>query len=89
MAQTSRQIDRVGREFGLEVATVQPGVITEVLRQTGQAGFGARPDEYLVEELIGPAFAKAARTGLERVKVIAGPPVSCEPVDPAEPEGEE
>lgn len=71
-------ITRVAEEYGLQVVRIAPTVVADVLRGCSSEGFGARPDEYLVDELLGPCLADAAATGLkEPMAVVAGPPYQC------------
>lgn len=71
-------IGRVAEEYGLRVTRIDPVVVAGILTVCPSEGFGARPDEYLVDELLGPCLAEAAVAGLkEPVAVIAGPPWRC------------
>ena len=71
-------IRRVALEYGLHVVRIAPAVVADILRACSSEGFGARPDEYLVDELLGPCLADAAATGLkEPMAVVAGPPCQC------------
>lgn len=71
-------IRRVAEEYGVHVVRIAPTVVADILRSSSSEGFGARPDEYLVDERLGPCFADAAATGLkEPVAVVAGPPCRC------------
>jgi ATP-dependent Clp protease ATP-binding subunit ClpA len=70
----------VGREYGVTVARIDPGVIVTVLASTQRQAFGARPDEYLVDELLGDAFARAAQLRHPGpFEILEGPPVVCVP----------
>jgi ATP-dependent Clp protease ATP-binding subunit ClpC len=68
---------RVGDEYGLSVSRVEPSVISTVLQEAGDGSLGARPDEYLIDELLGAAFARARSDGLEDGVVVTGPPFRC------------
>jgi len=71
-------IERVAGEYGVRVVRIAPAVVADILRTCPPEGFGARPDEYLVDELLGPCLAEAAATGLkEPMEVAAGPPYHC------------
>lgn len=71
-------IARVAEEYGVHVVRIDSTVVADILMSCGSEGFGARPDEYLVDELLGPCFSDAAATGLkEPMAVIAGPPYQC------------
>lgn len=71
---------RVAAEYGLCVEHVAPAVILAVLKASRGEGFGARPDEYLVDDLLGDCFARAAAAGLRSaVSVHGGPTFTCVP----------
>lgn len=77
-------VARVAEEYDVTVARVEPSVIAHVLAQTRDEGFGARPDERLVDDLLGDAFIRAARAFRGTpVMVCGGPPFSCMPVEVA------
>ena len=73
-------IARVAEEYGLQVAHIEPSVIVSILNQTRADGLGARPDEYLVDDLLGAAFAQAAAAHVRSpVEMCGGPPFRCVP----------
>ena len=75
-------ISRVAEEYGLRVARIDPTVVANILKASQDEGLGARPDEYLVDELLGSCLAEAAAAGLEHPAVVqAGPPYRCVPLD--------
>ena len=75
-------IARVGKEYGVQVANIEPEVVAAILNQSPSDGFGARPDEYIADAFLGAAFAESARrNGSEPVRVVAGPPMRCEPTN--------
>jgi hypothetical protein len=53
-------IVRVASEYGLNITYIVPETLTAILKQCGTANFGVRPDEYLIDELLGERFAEAA-----------------------------
>ncbi|MFA6132826.1 MAG: AAA family ATPase [Phycisphaerae bacterium] len=72
----------VAREYGLTVTQVEPEVVAGVLDKTLSRSFGMRPYEYVIEEMLGRAFAQAAAKGAQKsVKVSAGPPPVCTEAD--------
>jgi hypothetical protein len=74
-------ITRVAGEYGLHVVRIAPSVVTYLLEQARSDGFGARPDEYLVDDVLGECFSAVARDMRGSVKVIGGPPFNCVPAD--------
>jgi hypothetical protein len=75
-------IARVAEEYGLRVTRIDPTAVADILRMCPAVGFGARPDEYFIDELLGPCFGVAAATGSdEPMAVIAGPPLQCVPAE--------
>jgi ATP-dependent Clp protease ATP-binding subunit ClpA len=71
-------IRRVAEEYGVHVVRIAATVVADILRASSPEGFGVRPDEYLVDEVLGPCLADAAATGSkERMEVIPGPPCQC------------
>lgn len=78
-------ITRVAEEYGVRVARIDPAVVGDILNVSQDHRFGVRPDEYLVDELLGSCFAEAAAGGLEAPALVsAGPPYRCLPIDGAE-----
>jgi ATP-dependent Clp protease ATP-binding subunit ClpA len=74
-------IARVAGEYGLQIASVSRSVIEGILAESITSDLGARPDEYLVDELLGDAFmAAASQAGQGRWRVT-GPPFQCEPTE--------
>jgi len=56
-------ISEVADEYGVTVRFIEPAVIVALMRQLESADFGARPAQYLIDELLGPRFARAASEG--------------------------
>jgi energy-coupling factor transporter ATP-binding protein EcfA2 len=81
-------ISEVAVEYGVTVRYIEPAVIVNLMRQLESADFGARPAQYLVDELLGSLFARAARSGQTDI-YLAGPPYRVlspgenPPVEPA------
>lgn len=81
----SMALARVAREYGLQVARIDPALIVRILDQIRCDDFGARPYEYLVDDILGHAFAQAVMMhGRSPVELRAGPPVQCSPLDSSE-----
>jgi len=67
----------VAMEYGLQVTYIEPEVIIELLQKSHSQSFGVRPTRYLIDDMLGDSFAKAAEKGiLESVEVV-GPPYEC------------
>ena len=74
-------VARAAREFGLDVKWIEPDVINAIIEQSPGEGFGVRPFEYAVSDLLGDAFKEAAsRWPDAAVRVCSGPPFHCLPV---------
>jgi len=72
-------IARVAEEYGVCVTRVEPSVVANIVNCVGDSGFGARPDERLVDELLGQAFINASRQYPNTSIVVSGPPFVCAP----------
>jgi hypothetical protein len=66
-------IQSVAAEYGLEVAEVDPLLIAELL-SASPPGLGARPSQYLVDDVLGGVLAGAARSSVNRITLGAGSP---------------
>jgi len=77
-------IAEVGAEYGLQIEFVQPGVIIELMRQSGSQSFGVRPERFLIDDALGGAFANAAEHCPASSLEVAGPPYSCRPYVPSD-----
>jgi hypothetical protein len=75
-------IVRVAEEYGVRVAYVEPAIIVIIVEASKGNEFGARPDEYLIDEMLGPAFARAAAAKvLTSVKVeVIDSQFTCLPI---------
>lgn len=76
-------IQRVAARYGLEVATIEPDVIVSLFEQSRSDGFGARPVEYLIDDLLGPSFASFQNSELPARINISGPPYEVRDSDAA------
>lgn len=75
-------VARVADEYGLRVVKIAPTVVANILNASPADGFGARPDEYLVDDVLGACFAETARSRITAPLVLeGGPPYRCEPVE--------
>ncbi|VGO15047.1 Chaperone protein ClpB [Pontiella desulfatans] len=70
-------IAEVAKEYGIDVGYVKPNVIIEIMKQVRSTGFGIRPEKYLIDDLLGPALAEAAKSGMKEPACISGPPYQC------------
>lgn len=63
----------------MNVARIEPEVVLAILKQSQSENYGARPDEYLVDDLLGSVFSEAAADNVSAsVRVTGGPPFACE-----------
>jgi hypothetical protein len=77
-------IAHVAEEYGLRVDRIAPSVVASIMEQARSNEFGARPDEYLVDELLGEVFADAASAHTGAPVEVCGPPFECAPIAPAD-----
>jgi hypothetical protein len=75
-------VSRVAEEYGLRVERVAPSVILALLAEARADRWGARPDEYLVDRILGGAFARRAASGDRLPVEVTGPPFGCLPASP-------
>lgn len=67
----------VAREYGLEVQRIEPSVVVRILETIRSQGFGARPERYQIDELLGGRFAQMAGAGNRKPIAVTGPPFEC------------
>jgi len=82
-------IAEIGEEYGLKVGYVEPGVVVDLTQKTRSESFGVRPGRYLIDDLLGGAFAKAAAQDTTAPVTVVGPPYDCRPVIPGDGESAE
>ncbi len=70
-------VARVADEYGLNVQRVAPETVEALLGHVATTRFGARPDEYLVDRLLGASFAAAAQSRQLDVEVRGTGPFEC------------
>jgi ATP-dependent Clp protease ATP-binding subunit ClpA len=70
----------VAREYGLEVQRIEPPVIVSILEAMRSRAFGARPERYQIDELLGGKFARLAAAGVRAPILVKGPPFECVPL---------
>jgi hypothetical protein len=78
-------ITEVAKEYGVEVAYVEPEVIIEVMKQSRSDDFGIRPEKYLIDDMLGGCFTKAARSGITEPARILSTPYRCVPEHEIQP----
>jgi hypothetical protein len=72
-------VARAATEYGLTVTNVDPEIISGIVGRPFD-GMGARPDEYYIDDLLGPAFARYAATDGEReISIVGGTTPVCVP----------
>lgn len=69
----------VAAEYGLKVDYVEPDAVLALLGQAPNRAFGARPDQFFVDEVLGELFAETAANGVAPSWKVAGPPFRCLP----------
>lgn len=74
-------IRRLAAEYGLRVARTSSSVLMELQRRASHDDYGARPDEYLVDRLLGDCFAAAAGTNPSASVELLGPPFHCKYIE--------
>jgi hypothetical protein len=70
-------IGEVAEEYGLQVAHVDPEVIVDLMQKAESQGFGVRPERFLIDDLLGDAFAKAVEQRMANPVDVVGPPYLC------------
>jgi len=70
-------VAEVAEEYGLQVAYVQPEVIVDLMEKSRSRSFGVRPERFLIDDILGGAFAKAAQEQVPNPVDVAGPPYEC------------
>lgn len=74
-------VARVAEEYGVTIARIEPQIIAHILSQLRGGDFGARPDERLVDDVLGEAFMRAAHAYPSMPLAVCGePPFTCVPV---------
>jgi len=76
-------IARVANEYGIEIRHIGSSVILHVLEKARDDRFGARPFEYLVDEVLGDCFAGAGQSHTGTAVTVEGPPFRCTVSRPA------
>jgi hypothetical protein len=72
-------VGKVAAEYGLQVAWVAPEVVSLIVSRPYD-NLGARPDEYYIDELLGPEFSRyAIDGGRPAVRIEATPDPVCLP----------
>lgn len=72
-------VAEVADEYGLRVSYVEPSVIVELMQKSRSQSFGVRPERFLIDDVLGGAFANAAEQGVTDSVVVVGPPFECKP----------
>lgn len=70
-------IAEVAEEYGLRVSYVEPEIIVNLVQSIRSQSFGVRPERFLIDSLLGEAFAKATKQGVNTPVIVAGPPYEC------------
>jgi ATP-dependent Clp protease ATP-binding subunit ClpA len=70
-------IAEVADEYGLRVAYVEPGVVVDLMQKARSQKFGVRPELFLIDDVLGGAFARVAAQGINTPVTVGGPPYEC------------
>jgi hypothetical protein len=71
-------VAEVATEYGVDVAYVHPNVIIDLMKRIRSDDFGVRPERFLIDDVLGGAFAKAAEKQIPNPVEVLGPPYRCE-----------
>lgn len=75
-------ISEVAKEYGIQVAYIEPNIIIELMDKVQSKSFGVRPERFLIDEALGSAFAQAAAGGLVcPIRICGEHPYRCETHD--------
>ncbi len=73
---------RVAAEYGVTVSRIMPETLTSLLIRANRKEFGARPDEYLIDEVLGDTFSQAVeQLGSEPIELTGTDNYRCVPVN--------
>jgi hypothetical protein len=70
-------VAEVAEEYGLKVAHVDPQIIVDLMQKAKSQNFGVRPERFLIDEVLGGTFVKAAEQGISNPVDVLGPPYVC------------
>jgi len=70
-------IVEVAEEYGVHVVYIEPQVVIDVLQRSSSSRYGVRPDRFVIDELLGEAFARAAAQGMYTQITVSGHPYTC------------
>lgn len=75
-------IVEVAQEYGIKVAYIEPDIIVNLMEKLRSDDFGVRPERFLIDDVLGSAFAKAAAGGLVcPIRICGEHPYRCETHD--------
>lgn len=74
-------VKEVAGEYGVDVAYVEPNVVLEIMGHVHSEGFGIRPEKYLIDDMLGAAFAMAAKNRITEPVRVVGSPAECLPME--------
>jgi AAA domain (Cdc48 subfamily) len=70
---------RIAEEYGVKVKRIASETLAALLDQVRGGSFGSRPDEYLIDDFLGSAFAEAASRPNTEVEIAGVMPFRCVP----------
>lgn len=74
-------ITEVAKEYGVNVVYVEPDVVIEIMKKGRSDDFGIRPEKFLIDDMLGGVFAKAAQNGMTQPVRITSNPHECIPFE--------
>jgi len=78
-------VQRIAGEYGVELVSIDPDIIAEVLQRSGGEDFGVRPLVDVATELLGDTLVDAiAQTDPGPCRLVGMPPI-CKPADAGPP----
>ncbi|MDF7809433.1 AAA family ATPase [Pontiellaceae bacterium B12219] len=73
-------ISEVAQEYGLDVQYVAPEIVIRLMNQNSTNNLGARPERYLIDDLLGGVFARASHANIDFSIAVFEEPLRCIPM---------
>ena len=70
-------IIEVTKEYGINAVYVEPEVVIEIMKKGRSDDFGIRPEKYLIDDMLGAVFSKAAQNGMTQPVRVTANPYEC------------
>jgi len=78
-------IAEVAMEYGIDVQYVAPEIVVDLMKKNRTHDLGVRPEKYMIDDMLGGVFARAAKDGIDIPVKVVGPPLKCLPYDAEDP----